>query len=104
MTTTHVGSAVLRTVEDLRGPAGKLEALLNQSRAFQPQSRAVSNRCCRMMVADDLDPIGHAGRTMAMLEYKLRRLPARHKLDRPSDMTIVIPGHLPSGLLTWLCG
>lgn len=29
MTQSHVGSAVLRTVDDLRGPAGRLEALLN---------------------------------------------------------------------------
>ncbi|MGC2297540.1 MAG: alpha/beta family hydrolase [Acidobacteriaceae bacterium] len=29
MTQSHVGSAILRTVDDLRGPAGRLEALLN---------------------------------------------------------------------------
>jgi alpha/beta superfamily hydrolase len=29
MTTLHSGTAMLRTIEDLRGPAGKLEALLN---------------------------------------------------------------------------
>lgn len=29
MTTTRIGSAVLKTVDDLRGPAGRLEALLN---------------------------------------------------------------------------
>jgi hypothetical protein len=29
MTQSQVGSAILRTVDDLRGPAGKLEALLN---------------------------------------------------------------------------
>jgi hypothetical protein len=29
MTQSHVGSALLRTVDDLRGPAGRLEALLN---------------------------------------------------------------------------
>jgi alpha/beta superfamily hydrolase len=29
MTQPHVGSAILRTVDDLRGPAGRLEALLN---------------------------------------------------------------------------
>jgi hypothetical protein len=29
MTQSHVGSAVLHTVDDLRGPAGRLEALLN---------------------------------------------------------------------------
>lgn len=29
MTQAHIGSAILRTVDDLRGPAGKLEALLN---------------------------------------------------------------------------
>ena len=29
MTQSHVGSALLRTVDDLRGPAGQLEALLN---------------------------------------------------------------------------
>src|SRR5664279_492697 len=33
MTTTHLGSAVLRTVDDLRGPAGRLEALLNAGRS-----------------------------------------------------------------------
>jgi uncharacterized protein len=29
MTQSHVGSKILRTVDDLRGPAGRLEALLN---------------------------------------------------------------------------
>lgn len=29
MTQSHAGSAILRTVDDLRGPAGRLEALLN---------------------------------------------------------------------------
>jgi alpha/beta superfamily hydrolase len=29
MTTIHSGTATLRTIDDLRGPAGKLEALLN---------------------------------------------------------------------------
>ena len=33
MTQTHIGSAILRTVDDLRGPAGSLEALLNAGRA-----------------------------------------------------------------------
>jgi alpha/beta superfamily hydrolase len=33
MTTTHIGSALLRTVDDLRGPAGRLEALLNAGRS-----------------------------------------------------------------------
>jgi hypothetical protein len=32
MTQSHVGSALLRTVDDLRGPVGKLEALLNAGR------------------------------------------------------------------------
>jgi uncharacterized protein len=38
MTTTHIGSALLRTVEDLRGPAGRLEALLNAGRSDAPYS------------------------------------------------------------------
>src|SRR5581483_6629843 len=29
MMQSHLGSAILRTVDDLRGPAGRLEALLN---------------------------------------------------------------------------
>ena len=33
MTQSHVGSAILRTVDDLRGPAGRLEALLNAGAA-----------------------------------------------------------------------
>lgn len=36
MTQSHVGSAVLRTVDDLRGPAGRLEALLNPGSAVAP--------------------------------------------------------------------
>jgi hypothetical protein len=36
MTQSHVGSAILRTVEDLRGPAGRLEALLNSGRPDAP--------------------------------------------------------------------
>lgn len=36
MTQSHVGSAVLRTVDDLRGPAGRLEALLNPGSASAP--------------------------------------------------------------------
>jgi alpha/beta superfamily hydrolase len=36
MTTIHSGSAVLRTIEDLRGPAGKLEALLNAGKDDVP--------------------------------------------------------------------
>jgi alpha/beta superfamily hydrolase len=38
MTTTHIGSALLRTVENLRGPAGRLEALLNAGRSDAPYS------------------------------------------------------------------
>jgi uncharacterized protein len=38
MTTTHIGTAVLRTVDDLRGPAGRLEALLNAGRDDAPYS------------------------------------------------------------------
>jgi hypothetical protein len=36
MTQSHVGSAVLRTVDDLRGPAGRLEALLNPGSPAAP--------------------------------------------------------------------
>lgn len=36
MTQTHLGSALLRTVDDLRSPAGRLEALLNAGAADAP--------------------------------------------------------------------
>ena len=36
MTQSHVGSALLRTIDDLRGPAGRLEALLNAGRPDAP--------------------------------------------------------------------
>ncbi|HEY1808937.1 MAG TPA: alpha/beta family hydrolase [Acidobacteriaceae bacterium] len=36
MTQSHVGSAILRTVDDLRGPAGRLEALLNPGMPTAP--------------------------------------------------------------------
>ena len=36
MTQSHIGSAILRTVDDLRGPAGKLEALLNAGKPDAP--------------------------------------------------------------------
>jgi alpha/beta superfamily hydrolase len=38
MTQSHVGSAFLRTVDDLRGPAGRLEALLNAGAPNAPYS------------------------------------------------------------------
>ena len=41
MTITHVGTAVLRTVEDLEGSAGRLEALLNGGRADAPFAAVV---------------------------------------------------------------
>jgi alpha/beta superfamily hydrolase len=41
MTTTHSGSAVLRTIEDLRGPAGRLEALLNPGSDNAPYAALV---------------------------------------------------------------
>ena len=41
MTQSHVGSAFLRTVDDLRGPAGKLEALLNAGAADAPYAALV---------------------------------------------------------------
>jgi hypothetical protein len=36
MTTTHVGPAILRTIDSLSGPAGHLEALLNEGTADAP--------------------------------------------------------------------
>jgi uncharacterized protein len=36
MTQSHIGSALLRTVDDLRSPAGRLEALLNAGTADAP--------------------------------------------------------------------
>lgn len=41
MTQSHVGSAVLRTVDDLRGPAGQLEALLNPGSPTAPYAALV---------------------------------------------------------------
>ncbi|MFP5226253.1 MAG: alpha/beta hydrolase [Acidobacteriota bacterium] len=41
MTQSHVGSAFLRTVEDLRGPAGRLEALLNDGSPDAPYAALV---------------------------------------------------------------
>lgn len=41
MTQSHVGSAFLRTVEDLRGPAGRLEALLNDGKPEAPYAALV---------------------------------------------------------------
>jgi len=41
MTQSHVGSAILRTVDDLRGPAGRLEALLNAGAPNAPYSALV---------------------------------------------------------------
>jgi len=41
MTQSHVGSAVLRTVDDLRGPAGRLEALLNPGLPTAPYAALV---------------------------------------------------------------
>jgi len=42
MTQSHVGSAFLRTIDDLRGPAGRLEALLN---AGAPEARCAALVC-----------------------------------------------------------
>lgn len=36
MPQSHVGSAILRTIDDLRGPAGRLEALLNAGKPDAP--------------------------------------------------------------------
>jgi len=41
MTQSHMGSAVLRTVHDLRGPAGRLEALLNAGAPDAPLAALV---------------------------------------------------------------
>jgi alpha/beta superfamily hydrolase len=41
MTESHSGSAILRTVDDLRGPAGKLEALLNAGAPDAPYAALV---------------------------------------------------------------
>src|SRR5271155_2477009 len=41
MSTISSGSAVLRTIDDLRGPAGKLEALLNAGTADAPYAALV---------------------------------------------------------------
>lgn len=41
MTTISSGSAVLRTIDDLRGPAGKLEAILNAGAAGAPYAALV---------------------------------------------------------------
>jgi alpha/beta superfamily hydrolase len=41
MTQSHIGSAFLRTVEDLRGPAGRLEALLNAGAPNAPYSALI---------------------------------------------------------------
>jgi alpha/beta superfamily hydrolase len=41
MTQSHIGSAILRTVEDLRGPAGRLEALLNAGAPGAPYAALV---------------------------------------------------------------
>lgn len=41
MTQSHVGTAILRTVDDLRGPAGRLEALLNAGRPDAPYAALV---------------------------------------------------------------
>lgn len=41
MTTTHSSSTVLRTIQDLRGPAGKLEALLNAGADDAPYATLV---------------------------------------------------------------
>jgi len=38
---SHVGTAILRTVDDLRGPAGQLEALLNEGTAGAPYAALV---------------------------------------------------------------
>lgn len=41
MTQSHIGSALLRTVADLRGPAGRLEALLNAGAPDAPYAALV---------------------------------------------------------------
>ncbi|HEX3438149.1 MAG TPA: alpha/beta fold hydrolase [Pseudacidobacterium sp.] len=41
MTTTHSGTATLRTIDDLYGPAGRLEALLNAGEADAPYAALV---------------------------------------------------------------
>ena len=41
MTQSHIGTALLRTVDDLRGPAGKLEALLNAGTPNAPYAALV---------------------------------------------------------------
>jgi hypothetical protein len=41
MTQSHAGSKILRTVDDLRGPAGKLEALLNAGAPNAPYAALV---------------------------------------------------------------
>lgn len=41
MTRAHIGSAILRTVDDLRGPAGRLEALLNAGAPDAPYAALV---------------------------------------------------------------
>jgi uncharacterized protein len=43
MMQSPTGSAILRTVDDLRGPAGKLEALLNAGKADAPYAALVSH-------------------------------------------------------------
>jgi uncharacterized protein len=41
MKQSHIGTAILRTVDDLRGPAGRLEALLNSGAADAPYAALV---------------------------------------------------------------
>jgi hypothetical protein len=41
MTHSHIGSAILRTVDDLHGPAGRLEALLNAGSPDAPYAALV---------------------------------------------------------------
>lgn len=41
MKQSHIGTAILRTVDDLRGPAGKLEALLNPGAPDAPYAALV---------------------------------------------------------------
>jgi len=41
MTQTHIGSAFLRTIDNLRGPAGRLEALLNAGAPNAPYAALV---------------------------------------------------------------
>ena len=43
MTQTHIGSAILRTVDDLYSPAGRLEALLNAGAPDAPFSALVAH-------------------------------------------------------------